>query len=81
VYDLQRDEARIIPVHFPAHHEVGFYRGKRRLIRVTLNDVKPLGWAPTLEDDVLRGLQGGSAMRAADYSQAQLRGMAEAAHG
>lgn len=75
VYDLKRDEARIVAVHFPVHHEVPFYRGKRRLIRVTLNDCKPLGWAPTLSEEVRRG------MRSIDYTQQQLDGMVEIAHG
>ena len=53
VYALQRDESRIVPVHFPVHYPVPFYAGQRRLIRVTLNDVKSQGWAPTLADDML----------------------------
>lgn len=75
VYELKRGESKIVPVHFPAHYEVPFYRGKRRLIRVTLNDAKPLCWSPNLEDEVLRGVRAGSAMHARDYTQRQLTGM------
>lgn len=75
VYGLSRGESRIVPVHFPVHYEIPFYRGKRRLIRVTLNDTKPFGFAPTLEDDVLRGVH------RADYTLQQHAGMAEVAHG
>ena len=81
VYDLARGEARIVTVHFPVHYEVPFYRGKRRLIRVTLNDCKPLGWAPTLEDEVLRGTRSGAALHRANYTERQIAGMAEAVHG
>lgn len=81
VYDLARGESRIVPVHFPVHYEVPFYRGKRRLIRVTLNDVKPLGWAPTLEDEMLRGTRSGAALRTVDYTTRQLDGMREVSGG
>ena len=71
VLALARGEHRIVPVHFPIHYEIPFYRGKRRLIRVTLNDCKPHGWAPTLADDMLRG------MHSADVTAQQLNGMRE----
>lgn len=81
VYDLTRDEARIVSVHFPVHYPVAMYAGQRRLIRVTLNDAKPLGWAPTLEDEVLYGARSGSALRTVDYTTRQLNGMREVAGG
>ncbi len=81
VYELARGESRIVPVHFPIHYGVPFYRGKRRLIRVTLNDVKPHGWAPTLEDDVLRGSRSGAVLHRADYTERQVAGIQEVANG
>lgn len=81
VYDLKRDESRIVPVHFPAHYAVPFYRGQRRLIRVTLNDCKPLGWSPVLEREILRGTRSGAALRTVDYTTRQLDGMREATNG
>ncbi len=77
VYDLARGESHIVTVHFPIHYDVSFYRGKRRLIRVTLNDCKPNGYAPTLEDDLLRGVAS-RAVHALDYTPRQLAAMAEA---
>lgn len=75
VLSLSRGESKIVPVHFPVHYEIPFYRGKRRLMRVTLNDTKPMGFAPVLEDDVLRGVH------RADYTLEQHDGMLEATHG
>ncbi len=74
VLQLRRGAHRIVPVHFPVHYEIPFYRGKRRLIRVTLNDCKSMGYAPTLEDDMLLG------MPRADYTERQVAAL-EAAHG
>ena len=79
VYELRVGESRIIPVHFPVHYEVAPYRGQRRLIRVTLNDCKQNGWAPVLEQEILKGARGGAAIRAVDYTARQLAGMREVA--
>lgn len=79
VYELRVGESRIIPVHFPVHYEVAPYRGQRRLIRVTLNDCKQNGWAPVLEQEILKGARGGAAIRAVDYTARQLAGMQEVA--
>lgn len=81
IYDLAVGEHRIVPVHFPVHYDVPFYRGRRRLIRVTLNDTKPLGWAPVLETEILRGTRSGGALRTTDYTSRQLDGMREIANG
>ena len=81
VYDLKRGESRIVPVHFPVHYEIPFYRGKRRLIRVTLNDCKSHGFAPTLEDDVLRGTRSGAVQHERDYTPQQLTGIRETSNG
>lgn len=80
IYDLKRGETRIVPVHFPAHYEVPFYQGKRRLIRVTLNDVKPLTHPPILEDEILLGARSGAFLRTVDYTTRQLDGMREVAN-
>lgn len=80
IYGLGIGETRIVPVHFPMHYEASMYRGKRRLIRVTLNDAKPHGWAPVLEDEILAGARGGAAIRSVDYTTRQLDGMREVAN-
>jgi hypothetical protein len=80
VYDLTVGESRIIPVHFPVHYEVPAYRGQRRLIRVTLNDCKPMSWAPVLEDEMLQGARSCAAIRTVDFNTRQLEGMREVAN-
>lgn len=81
VHDLAVGESRIVPVHFPVHYEVPAYRGQRRLIRVTLHDAKPNGFAPVLEDEILLGGRSGAAVRTVDFTSKQLDGMREVAGG
>jgi hypothetical protein len=81
VYALKRGDAVTVPVHFPAHYEVPFYQGRRRLLRVTLNDVKPYGFAPVLEDEMFVGPRSGAAIRTVDYTARQLDGMREVVNG
>lgn len=80
IYGMPRGEHRDVAVHFPAHYGFPGYAGRRRLIRVTLHDVKPNGWAPVLEDEMLHGPQSGAAVRTVDYTTAQLDGMKEVAN-
>jgi hypothetical protein len=81
IYDLSVGESRIVPVHFPVHYEVPAYRGQRRLIRVTLHDAKPFGFAPVLEDEMLMGARSCAAIRTVDFNTRQLEGMREVANG
>lgn len=78
VYGMTRGETRTLPVHFPISYGVPYYQGKRRLIRVTLNDAKPNGWAPTLDEEMLVGPRSGAALRTVEYTTRQLDGMREA---
>jgi hypothetical protein len=52
---MQRGETRTIGVHYPSHYPVAVYRGQRRLLRVTLIDCKPWGYAPVLEQELMVG--------------------------
>ena len=81
IYGLTRGDHAVIPVHFPAHYEVPFYRGRRRLIRVTLHDAKPMQHAPVLEEEMLVGTKGAKFLRTVDYTTRQLDGMREVANG
>lgn len=81
VCGLSVGESRIVPVHLPVHYEVPTYRGQRRLIRVTLHDAKPHGFAPVLEDEMLIGGRSGAAIRQCDFTSKQLDGMREVANG
>jgi hypothetical protein len=53
VLDMQRGEVRVVPVHFGLDYEFQPYRGQRRLIRCTLIDHKPHGYAPVIEDELI----------------------------
>lgn len=81
VYGLERSKDVTVPVHFPAHYPITYYAGKRRLLRMTLIDTKPYGFAPVLEDEMFVGPRSGAALRTVDYTQLQLDGMREVARG
>lgn len=55
VYELPRGETAIVGVHFPIHHPASYLRGQRRLVRVTMVDCKPYGFAPVVEKELLQG--------------------------
>jgi hypothetical protein len=52
LHDLKRGEKRIVKTRFPIHSEVGFLRGRQRLIQVELIDCKPFGYPPVVEEDL-----------------------------
>lgn len=54
-----RGSTSVIGVHFPIHHPVTWLRGQRRLIRVTVLDCKPWGFAPVVEEELLKGVATG----------------------
>lgn len=81
VYALSRGETQIVPVHFPVHHPLGYFRGKRRLIRLSLVDVKPLGWPPVLDAELFVGPRSGRWADTTTLSAQQLSGMEEVARG
>lgn len=58
IVQMDRGETAIVGVHFPAHHPMPYLRTQRRLIRVTLIDVKRMGYAPVVEDELLQGILG-----------------------
>jgi hypothetical protein len=53
VLHMERGEVRVVPVHFGLDYPFAPYRGQRRLIRVTLIDHKPHGYAPVIEDELI----------------------------
>ena len=53
ILDMDRGTERIVPVHCPLHYPLGYMRGKRRLIRVTLIDCKKFSYAPVIEDELI----------------------------
>jgi hypothetical protein len=81
VYGLSRGETKIVPVHFPVHHSLPYFRGRRRLMRVTLVDCKPLSWPPVLDAELFVGPKSGRWMDTTTLTTQQLDGMKEVALG
>lgn len=79
VYSLERGQSRIVPVHFPVHHPQAYFRGRRRLIRLTLVDCKPLQWPPVLDAELFVGPKSGKWIDTTTMSTTQLEGMKEVA--
>lgn len=80
VYTLTRGETRVVPVHFPVHHSLPYFRGRRRLIRLTLVDVKPLSWPPVLDAELYLGPRSGRFVDHTTLSTAQHEGIKEVAN-
>jgi hypothetical protein len=53
ILGMQRGQTTIVAVHFDLSWPFAPHRGQRRLIRVTLIDHKPHGFAPVVEDEIL----------------------------
>ncbi len=59
IYGMRRGQAKLVSVHFPSHYPFPPYRNTRRLIRLTMIDRKPYGFAPVLEDELWVGPNSG----------------------
>lgn len=79
VYGMSRGDTKIIPVHMPLSHPVGYFRGRRRLIRVTLVDTKPFCAPPVLESELHISPRSRAITDTLTLLPAQLEGMAELA--
>jgi hypothetical protein len=79
VYGLERGDIRVVPVHFPIHHSLAYFRNRRRLIRLTLVDAKPPSWPPVLDAELFVGPQSGRWMDTTTLTTQQLEGMKEVA--
>lgn len=79
VYSLERGQTRIVPVHFPVHHPQPYFRGRRRLIRLTLVDVKPLQYPPVLDAELYVGPRSGRWVDQTTLNDAQHIGIREVA--
>jgi hypothetical protein len=53
ILSMQRGEVGVVPTHFGLDYPFSPYRGQRRLIRITLHDHKPNGYAPVIEDELI----------------------------
>ena len=60
VLEMTRGEVRVVPVHFPLSYPFPPYRGQRRIIRLTLIDHKPHGFAPVIETELFVNQVGSS---------------------
>lgn len=56
VLNLKRGEKRIVRIHPPIHYPLPYYRGRVRLIEVTLLDCKPNGYPPVVDEEVAHGI-------------------------
>ena len=72
-------DQRILPVHFDISHPLPFFRGRRRLIRVTLHDAKPYDFAPVVRDELFISPRGGRPLDHVHLSQEQHDGIQELA--
>lgn len=59
VYGLARGQTAIISATFPMHHPIAYFRGRKRLIELTLCDVKRHGFPPVVEDELKVGPRSG----------------------
>lgn len=66
VYELERGDRKIVRATFPIHHPIGAMRGRKRLIEVTLVDVKKFDYPPVVEGDLLVGTRSGRIMESDD---------------
>ena len=60
VLEMTRGEVRVVPVHFPLSYPFPPYRGQRRIIRLTLHDHRPHGFAPVIETELFVNQVGSS---------------------
>lgn len=79
IYGLERGATQIVPVHFPISHPLPYFRGRRRLIRCTLVDVKNFCFPPVLEDELYLGQKSGRWVDHTTLSDAQHIGIREVA--
>lgn len=56
--ETDRGTSRIVSVNFPSDFPDAFLRGRRRLIRLTVIDAKPMGFAPVIDRELLVGVTG-----------------------
>lgn len=60
LYEVPRGGQRILKVHCSLAHPMPFYRGRVRLFRVTLLDVKPFGFPPVVSEELVPGEHSGA---------------------
>lgn len=71
LYEIPRGEQRILKVHCPISHPMGFYRGRIRLFRVSLLDVKPFGFPPVVEAELFASQRSGAFVHQSDLTPVQ----------
>ena len=81
VMGMTRGEQRVVPVHFPIHYGLAYFRGRRRLIRVTLVDCKPYQYAPVIDAELFVGPKSGRWVDTTTMSAEQMKMLEEVAHG
>ena len=64
----------------PITYPVPYMRGKRRLLKVKLVDVKPYGFPPVIEDEMFVGAHSGATQDKATLTPEEHAGVAEVAN-
>lgn len=59
IYSLTRGQTTIVQATFPMHHPIAYFRGRKRLIELTLVDVKRFGFAPVIDEELKVGPKSG----------------------
>src|SRR3990167_1981669 len=80
VYGLARGKDVTVPVHFPAPAPIPYYPHKRRLLRVTLLDVKPYSFSPHVDNELFVGPRSGKWESTTNLTERQLAGIKEVAN-
>lgn len=70
---MERGDARLLRVHFPLTWPAEELRGETRILRLCLLDIKPFGYPPTIEDELLRGTGSRAAIDTTTLTPAQLK--------
>jgi len=79
LYTLERGQERMIAVHVPLDYPVPYMRGKRRLLKVKLVDVKPYQFPPVIEEELFVGPKSGKWQDSATLTEQQVAGREEVA--
>lgn len=70
---MERGDAKLLRVFFPLAWPAKELRGETRILRVCLLDIKPFGYHPTLEDELLRGTASRRAIDTTTMTPSQLK--------
>jgi hypothetical protein len=77
---LERGQERIVPVHVPFDYPLPYLRGRRRLLKVKLVDVKVYCFPPVVESERFVGHHSGAWIDSTTLSDEEHAGLKEVAN-